>query len=138
MILLDTDILVDVLRGNESAKSWLQSLETESFGIPGMVARELVMGCRDRADLQRIEKLLKRFKVIWHEANEFARAYDLLASHRLASGLSIPDCLIAAMALARDAQLYTFNSRHFALVPGLRVREPYSRSANRPHTEHGE
>ena len=43
------------------------------------------------------------------------------------------------MALARDARLYTFNSKHFAVVSGLRVREPYSRSADKPKSrEHAQ
>jgi predicted nucleic acid-binding protein len=67
------------------------------------------------------------FSVVWPEAPEFARAYDLLVAHRLKSGLSIPDCLIAAMALTRRIRLYTFNVKHFKSVPGLDAQEPYTR-----------
>jgi predicted nucleic acid-binding protein len=42
--------------------------------------------------------------------------------------LSIPDCLIAAMALARSARLYTFNLKHFRIIEGLDVQSPYTRS----------
>jgi len=58
---------------------------------------------------------------------EFAKAYELLAAHWLSSRLSIPDCLIAAMALTRSARLYTFNLKHFKAVPGLDVQQPYAR-----------
>jgi predicted nucleic acid-binding protein len=40
MILLDTDVMVDILRGNESAKVWLQSID--EIGMPGLVAMELI------------------------------------------------------------------------------------------------
>jgi predicted nucleic acid-binding protein len=98
------------------------------LGIPGVAAMELVVGCRNQTELQRVQKFLGRFDVVWPEAPEFARAYDLLAAHRLTSGLSIPDCLIAAMVLARRTRLYTFNAKHFKSVPGLDAREPYSRA----------
>jgi len=98
MILLDTDVLVDCLRGVSVAQRWLASAAKESFGIPGVVAMELLMGCRHQADVERLQKFLGTFRVLWPDASEFARAYDLLAALRLSTGLSIPDCLIAAMA----------------------------------------
>jgi predicted nucleic acid-binding protein len=86
------------------------------------------MGCQNQVDLQRTQKFLATFEIIWPEATEFAQAYNLLATHRLTSGLSIPDCLIAAMALSRSARLYTFNLKHFQVIAGLDVQEPYARS----------
>jgi predicted nucleic acid-binding protein len=40
MILLDTDVMVDILRGHELAKVWLQSVD--EIGMPGLVAMELI------------------------------------------------------------------------------------------------
>lgn len=88
----------------------------------------LLVGCRNQVDLQQTRKFLNTFNVAWPEASEFAQAYELLASHRLASGISIPDCLIAAMAVSRGARLYTFNLKHFQVVSRLEVQQPYSRS----------
>jgi tRNA(fMet)-specific endonuclease VapC len=93
-----------------------------------VVAMELLMGCRNKADLQQVRRFLASVNVTWPMASEFARGCDLLANLRLASGLGIPDCLIAAMALARGARLYTFNLKHFRAVPGLDAQQPYSRS----------
>ena len=88
---------------------------------------ELLIGCRNQTELQQTRKFLTAFHVAWPDAAEFAQAYELLASHRLASGISIPDCLIAAMALARAARLYTFNLKHFQIIPRLNVQQPYLR-----------
>lgn len=127
MNLVDTDVLVDCLRGTIAAQAWLEQLAEQPSAVPAVAAMELVMGCRDRADLERIQRLLAAFEVVWPEASEFAAAYQLLLTHRLSSGLDIPDCLIAATALARSARLYTFNLKHFQVVPGLDVERPYSR-----------
>jgi predicted nucleic acid-binding protein len=124
---LDTDVLVECLRGMPSAQEWLERAAAETFQVPGIVAMELLAGCRDRTDLERTRKFLDAFDVVWPEATEFAQAYRLLAAHHLASNLGIPDCLIAAMALSRSAQLYTFNLKHFRVVPGLNVQAPYQR-----------
>ena len=127
MNLVDTDVLVDCLRGTIPAQEWLKQRASQSFAVPAVAAMELVMGCHDRADLERIQRFLSTFEVVWPEASEFAAAYQLLLTHRLGSGLTIPDCLIAATALTRNARLYTFNLKHFQVVPGLDVERPYSR-----------
>ena len=128
MNLVDTDVLVDCLRGTAPAKAWLKQVARDSFAVPGAVAMELVMGCRDREDLKQVERFLGTFTIAWPEPPEFVAAYRLLVAHRLSSGLNIPDCLIAATALARSARLYTFNLKHFGVVPALDVQQPYGRS----------
>ena len=127
MVLLDTDVLVECLRGSAAAKTWLGTTSKEAFEIPGVAAMELLMGCRNQADLQQVQKFIGSFHVTWPDASEFAKAYELLATHRLTSGLSIPDCLIAAMTLAQGARLYTFNLKHFRIIPALDVQQPYPR-----------
>jgi len=126
-VCLDTDVLVDCLRGTAEAKAWLESKPTEPLVVPGIAAMELIMGCQNQTDLKRTQSFLKTFDVVWPEAHEFARAYELLANHRLSSGLAIPDCLVAAMALERSLRLYTFNLKHYGVVAGLEVQEPYAR-----------
>ncbi|MGO9270567.1 MAG: type II toxin-antitoxin system VapC family toxin [Terriglobia bacterium] len=116
MNLVDTDVLVDCLRGTAPAKVWLKQLARDSCAVPAAVAMELVMGCRDGEDLKQVERFLAAFTIVWPEV-----------AHRLSSGLNIPDCLIAATALSRGARLYTFNLKHFRVVPGLDVQQPYGR-----------
>lgn len=125
--LLDTDVLVDCLRGAEPARKWLEGAGDQDFRVPGIAAMELLCGCRNRAELQRTKSFLAAMAVTWPTADEFERAFGLLADHRLTTGLSIPDCLVAAMALSRSAVLYTFNLRHFRAITDLQVSGPYSR-----------
>ena len=41
MILLDSDVVIDILRQYPPALAWLDSLEGESIGFPGFVMMEL-------------------------------------------------------------------------------------------------
>ncbi len=127
-VCLDTDVLVDCLRGTAEAQAWLESKPSEPLVVPGIVAMELIMGCQNQADLKRTQSFLRSFDVMWPEAHESARAYELLATYRLSSGLAIPDCLVAAMSLERSLRLYTFNLKHYGVVAGLDVQEPYARA----------
>ncbi len=126
-VLLDTDVLIDCLRGTAAAQDWLRNHAADAFDVPGIVAMELVAGCRDQTDLRRTQAFLSSFNILWPDAADFAQAYDLMIAHRLTTALSIPDCLIAATALQRSARLFTFNSRHFSVISGLDIHEPYIR-----------
>lgn len=97
------------------------------FGIPGIVAMELVVGCRDKADLRHVQSFIRHFRVIWPEANDFRRAFDLLMAHRLEFGVEAPDCIVAAIAFERSIPLYTINARPFQGYSGLEVVQPYAR-----------
>ena len=126
-VLLDTDVLIDCLRGTPAARVWLEQAESQAFQVPGVVAMELLMGCRNKVELERARQFLHAFGIAWPEASEFALAYKLLAARHLSSGLGIPDCLVAAMALSRSARLYTFNLKHLQTIEGLDVHAPYAR-----------
>jgi len=127
MILLDADVLIDCLRGLPSAERWLRESSVRVFGIPGIVAMELVVGCRDKTDLRHVQSFIRRFRVIWPEANDFRRAFDLLVAHRLEFGVEAPDCIVAAIALERSIPLYTFNVKPFQGFSGLEAVQPYAR-----------
>ena len=113
MLLVDTDVLIECLRGSTAAKAWLASQSNAAFGIPGIVAMELVVGCRNQSELRQIQKFLRTFTIIWPDASDFAAAYQLLLTLHSSSSIGIPDCLIASMALARGSRLYKFNLKHF-------------------------
>lgn len=42
MLLIDTDVMIDVLRNHTPAMTWLQALGNEQIGLPGLVVMELL------------------------------------------------------------------------------------------------
>jgi len=58
MLLLDTDVMIDVLRRFPAAVAWLAVQSTEEVVLPGFVVLELLQGCRDKADQDRVERLV--------------------------------------------------------------------------------
>jgi predicted nucleic acid-binding protein len=128
MTLLDTDVLIECLRGVAAAQAWLASVESIEFGVPGVVAMELIVGCTTKRHLEQTERFLATFTILWPGEADMALAFQLLVQHRLTGGLGIPDCLIAAQAINRSALLYSFNLRHFTKVNGLQVQQPFPRT----------
>ena len=62
MILLDTDVLIDVLRAPPPALAWLHRLDEAVIGLPGLVAVALIQGCRNRREQQRVEKEIEKYQ----------------------------------------------------------------------------
>jgi predicted nucleic acid-binding protein len=125
---IDSDVLIDVLRGTPAAQTWLSALDHTIFEVPGIVAMEIVCGCRDKQELARCLKLVRSFGLIWADRAESAMAFDYLIAYWLSHSLGIADCVIAAIVKSRSAILYSFNAKHFRAIPDLDVREPYQRS----------
>jgi predicted nucleic acid-binding protein len=129
MILLDTDVMVDVMRRHLPAMDWLDSLGAEAVGIPGLVAMELVQGCRDRREQQGVEAVLRRYALYWPARIDCARALRDFVAYRLSHGIGILDALIAETAVGLGSELATFNERHYRVVSGLSIVQPYHREA---------
>ncbi len=127
MQLVDTDVLVDVLRKHPPALAWLAALGTERLGVPGLVAMELLQGCRNRLEQRRVEEFLQSYRLYWPSSADALRAYDDFAKHHLSHGIGILDVLIAETAIGLGARLLTFNAGHYRSLAALELAEPYVR-----------
>lgn len=126
MRLLDTDILVDILRGTSGAVDWFESLE-ETAGVPGFAAMELIQGCRNARDVAVVEKLLASFDILWPSAKHAEEIRLRFPALYLQHGVGVLDALIAACAIGRAAILCTFNVKHYRAFSGLQIETPYKR-----------
>jgi predicted nucleic acid-binding protein len=124
-MLLDTDVMVDVLRGHLPAVSWLTGLGTTPVDLPGLVAMELLQGCRNMAEQQRLEKQLARFTLRWPTEADCQRAIRDFAAYRLSNNLGLLDALIGQTAVGLGEVLATFNVKHYAVIAGLTTIQPY-------------
>ena len=127
MRLLDADVLIDIVRGYLPAIRWLTTLNSETTGIPGPVAMEVIEGCRNLQEARRVERILRRFPVYWPTADDGNQALNSFANHHLTHNLSAVDALIAECAIALDATLVTFNVKHFRVYANLATEQPYQR-----------
>ncbi len=126
MNLLDSDIFIDLLRERPPSVEWLATTN-EVLAVPGMVALELVVGCRDKSELKRLRLFMADFMIVWLQETDMERALADYAPLALSDGIGRVDALIAATATGLNATLYTFNTKHFRAAPGLIIRQPYVR-----------
>lgn len=125
MVMIDTDILVDVGRGVDEASSFLVGLEIESqLALSAITQMELIVGCRNKIELQRVDSFLRRFRVIPVTEIVTDKAVELLCQFRLSHGLLIADALIAATAVQWGLPLVSKNQRDYRFIDGLELM-PY-------------
>ena len=128
MLLLDTDIMVDILRAYPPAVNWLGASVGEAPALAGLVVLELMDGCRNKMEMKRLLKRIDPFRVYWPTDRDCDRALTDFAKYRLSHGLSIMDVLIGECAVGVNATLCTFNTKHLKPIPGLKTMRPYSKS----------
>lgn len=126
MDLVDTDVLIDVQRGHPPALAWFAGL-TELPAVPGLVVMELLQDARNSHETRQSLKLVAPLRIVWPTEADCSRALSDFTNYHLSHRLGLLDSLIAACAIGRSATLYTFNVKHYQVVPDLVTAEPYPR-----------
>lgn len=117
--LVDTDVLVDFLRGERAAAAFVQT-HAERIILSAIVVAELFAGVKGDAERAALEDLVSLFRVVPVTA-EIAKAGGLYRrDYGKSHGVSLPDALLAATAKAENAALKTLNVRHYPMLEGLK------------------
>ena len=121
MILIDSDVLIEHLRGNTNARDWLVQARRTSGPLAMSVISltEIAGGTRspERREVMRLLGSMQRFEVTEQVA---WRAATLMREYRRShSGIGLGDYLIAATALTEGLELATLNVRHYPMFPTL-------------------
>lgn len=120
-LLIDSDVLIWVARGNTSAINKLQS--SPNWRISAVSYMELAQGCRDKAELKAMQKafLYEAGDVLAITQPISDLACTLVEKYALSHSVHLADALIAATAMAHAMPLLTGNSKHFSAIKGLEV-----------------
>lgn len=126
MDLVDTDVLIDAQRGHPPALAWFGGL-TDLPAVPGFVVMELIQDARNSQEIRQALRLVAPLPIVWPTAVDCARALSDFTAYHLSHGLGLLDALIAACAVGLPATLFTFNNKHYRIVPRLATARPYIR-----------
>jgi predicted nucleic acid-binding protein len=125
IIVVDTDILIDSARSIQVAIDKLESLTNDySIAISIITKMELIVGCRNKNELQNLEKFLRNYTLIPVDENISHKAVELLINYKLSHGLLIPDAFIAATAITINGDLLSKNQSDYRFIKELNLH-PY-------------
>jgi len=121
--LVDTDILIDVSRGDQRAIDYLDGLQG-AWSLSTATVLEWVVGAKNNREVAQIDQLVAAYRMIPLTEGIGRRAYNLLKRYAKSHGLRTFDSLIAATAIEEQRTLSTMNRKHFAMIDELNLDVP--------------
>ena len=120
-MIIDTDVLIWYLRGNE--KALVAVKKSIPFSISVITYMELVQGMRNKRELELLKKHLKAWNVKILQINEniSAKAMDLVEAYYLSNSLELGDAIIGVTAKENYATLMTANDKHYRIIQDLKL-----------------
>lgn len=123
-LLLDTDVLIDYLRGVPEAVTYLESRK-EVLLISAVTVGELYAGVREGRERKALDAFMQAFEIVVLDASLAERGGLLRRDYGKSHGTGLADALIAASAERQEAVLVTLNRKHFPMLREVLV--PYEK-----------
>lgn len=125
MKVLDTDILIGLLRKNPDAINKMHEIENENVVITVFTWQELLFGpavTGNKEELKVAVELLDSYNHLNYEKDDaFYTARILSHLKKTGNPIGVIDGMIAGICLRNNASIVTRNSQHFSKVAGLKV-----------------
>lgn len=120
MVIVDADVIIELLRKNPLAKSFLiNEVGSQNIILTCITVAEIQQGANNKENLQQINKVLKQYIVVpidYSISNIFASLFE---NFTLSHASGIADTLVAATALHYNLPLLSINQKHFKHIPNL-------------------
>ncbi|CAA6807843.1 MAG: Unknown protein [uncultured Sulfurovum sp.] len=118
MIFLDTNILIEYLKGNKSITA--QYSPNELF-INDIVVMELYQGAKSKNDLRFIVNEISNFKILKTNDEIIKLATQLLKEYNLSHNMKMMDAIIVSTVMIYDIPLMTLNLKDFRYLDGVKL-----------------
>ncbi len=120
-MLIDTDVLIWYLRGNNNALRVVEKQEQILLSV--ITYMELVQGMRNTNELQQLRRTLRLWdaEILYLSEEISIKAMFLMEKFYLSHSLEIADGLIAATAIVNTVPLLTGNSKHYRIIPDINL-----------------
>lgn len=121
-MLVDTDVLIWYLKGNENAYQVIEN--SSNFFISVVTYMELVQGMRNKKELNNIRKALHIWnaKILYISEEISVKAMFYVEQHFLSHSMQLADALIGATAIAYGNPVLTGNDKHYRVLKDLEIK----------------
>lgn len=121
-MIVDTDVIIDYLRGQKDAVAFLED-NIEDVHLSAMSVAELYQGVREGNERRQLDAMLEAFAILPIDSEIAAAAGLLRRDNRSKYGCGLADCIIAATALHHERPLASLNAKHFGMLKDVVI--PY-------------
>lgn len=120
MTVLDTNVLIEILKNNQQTIKKVESLPPPLF-VSVVSAMELIYGALNNQELKKLQQFLSLFTIIQLDEKISQQAFSLITKYAKSHTLDIPDALIAASCIEKNKPLFTYNRKDFRFIPKLKL-----------------
>ena len=122
-MLIDTDVLIWYMRGNENAYQVIENVDTLFISV--VTYMELVQGLRNKKELNHLRKALHGWNahILYVSEEISAKAMFYVEQHFLSHSMQLADALIGATAIARGLPMLTGNDKHYKVMKELEIKK---------------
>jgi predicted nucleic acid-binding protein len=124
LVICDTNIFISAFNGVEIASNELSIIGNENVLMPSITAMELYRGMYNREQLAKMARKIKEYNILDFNENVSQKAVELIHAYKLSHDLQIPDAIIAALSLAYNLPLFTYNLKDFKFITGIKLYVP--------------
>ncbi|GAK60290.1 PilT protein domain protein [Candidatus Vecturithrix granuli] len=123
-LLIDPDVLIDYLRAQAEAVSYIESLANPLL-MSAITAAELYADVREGEERTKLDAFITAFEVVAIDQAIAIKGGLYRRDYKKSHNVGIADALIAATAETRQASLVTLNKKHFPMLNTVIV--PYQK-----------
>jgi predicted nucleic acid-binding protein len=124
MILTDTNVFIELFRGNSIVLAEMEGIGFSNISASDVTLMELFVGAKDKKELSRLKRDMKPFRTEAIDYDISSLAVELIGKYARSHGLDIPDAFIAATSLVQSVELFTYNVKDFQFIPGIKLYQP--------------
>ena len=105
--LLDTCILIDYLRGEQSVYDLLVNNSKIKLSMSTITMMELMIGALNKREVNYIQKAFEKIEIIYIDKDISKMAEELIIKYSKSHNLQIDDAIIAATSIKMNIELIT-------------------------------
>lgn len=123
-LMIDTDVLIDYLRGYQEAIMYLNSI-TDKLWLSVITVAELYAGIKNNKEEKILNNFIQGFEVVNIDTEIAKLGGHFRKQYGKSHGTGLADALIAATANINAIQLVTLNGKHFPMLTAITL--PYKK-----------
>ena len=121
MILLDTNILIEILKNNHKTISLIETYKRETLYVSAISAMELYYGALNKKELEKLKHFIDLFNIIYLSEEISKKSLEIILLYSKSHSLDIPDSLIASSAIINNLKIFTYNVKDFKFIDELEL-----------------
>jgi predicted nucleic acid-binding protein len=122
-LIIDTDVLIWYLRGNQKAKDIAE--KNIPFSISVITYMELIQGMKNKDEFKLFQKQIQKWNtdIIQIDKEISSRAMFYIQEYALSHSMMLADALIAATVVQSNEILLTANDKHYKFIPTIESKK---------------